>query len=537
MPGREHEQHPDHAPGDERDRRRLRREERVAASAGVHRRAGARSAARGRRSTPRHRPSVGSRNASASADPAERRRVERHGDVAEHARRTSRGRTATTVIAPAAIAGSRVPSVERERQHGDRLEREEADGDERLRRHVAADERDDADREQPGERPRTRATTTDSPSQRPTSSSARRSGRASIAWTVPVSTSDAIAGAAEERGRHREHEAEHERDEDQDLADADPDARPRRLALLAGDGHQPLGPQPDEHDARRSTGRASTQRTRRRAISRSVRPAIDERRRALTLRLRARLVARTRSRNRSSSERRPGSTAWTRPPAATTAATSVRDAVRSRRRTISQPSPSRSTGPNASSGRAVRRQARRPAAGRAVSPEQVRQRAGRDDPAVVDDRDPVAQPLDLAQEVRVEEDGRAARLRLADDGADVVAAHRIERGRGLVEDDERRVAEQRGAEAEALLHALREAARSRSSARPSRPTSASTRSISAGAAPRRARRAGAWSPSTSRARQPRLVAEQLREVADPTARREVAERRAEDRAARRRSAG
>ena len=41
--------------------------------------------------------------------------------------------------------------------------------------------------------------------------------------------------------------------------------------------------------------------------------------------------------------------------------------------------------------------------------QQVGQRPGRDDAAVVDDRDPVAQPLDLAQEVRVEEHGGAAR--------------------------------------------------------------------------------------------------------------------------------
>ena len=38
-------------------------------------------------------------------------------------------------------------------------------------------------------------TTSARPSQRPSNSSERRSGRASIACTVPVSTSEAIAGA------------------------------------------------------------------------------------------------------------------------------------------------------------------------------------------------------------------------------------------------------------------------------------------------------------------------------------------------------
>ena len=47
---------------------------------------------------------------------------------------------------------------------------------------------------------------------------------------------------------------------------------------------------------------------------------------------------------------------------------------------------------------------------------------------------------------------------LADDRADVVAADGVEGRRRLVEDDERRVAEERRREAEALLHALREAA-------------------------------------------------------------------------------
>ncbi len=91
-----------------------------------------------------------------------------------------------------------------------------------------------------------------------------------------------------------------------------------------------------------------------------------------------------------------------------------------------------------------------------VLAEELLERAGRDDPSGIDDRDPVAHELDLGQEVRVQEDGRAAIACGADDPPDVGPAHRIERRRRFVEHDELRLAEQGDAEAESLLHALRE---------------------------------------------------------------------------------
>src|SRR5437773_1941583 len=71
-----------------------------------------------------------------------------------------------------------------------------------------------------------------------------------------------------------------------------------------------------------------------------------------------------------------------------------------------------------------------------VTAEELVEGALRDDPAAIDDGDAVADLLHLAQEVRVEEDGRAALAQPADDLAHVVPADRIERARGLVEHDE-----------------------------------------------------------------------------------------------------
>ena len=129
--------------------------------------------------------------------------------------------------------------------------------------------------------------------------------------------------------------------------------------------------------------------------------------------------------------------------------------------------------------------------------QQVDQRAGGDDAAVVDDRDPVAQPLDLAQQVRVQEHRRSPLARLADDRPHVVAADRVERGGGLVEDHERGVAQERRREPEALLHALGEAAgpvagavgepgerRGRVRSRPRGPWRAARRAVRAASAPR-----------------------------------------------------
>src|SRR6266545_617441 len=93
-----------------------------------------------------------------------------------------------------------------------------------------------------------------------------------------------------------------------------------------------------------------------------------------------------------------------------------------------------------------------------VAAEQLVEGALRDDLSTIDDRHPVADLLDLAQQVRVEEDGRAALAKSANDLANVMPADRIERARRLIEDDEVRRAEERDAESEPLLHPLRERA-------------------------------------------------------------------------------
>src|SRR5439155_1539057 len=78
-----------------------------------------------------------------------------------------------------------------------------------------------------------------------------------------------------------------------------------------------------------------------------------------------------------------------------------------------------------------------------------------DEPPPQEDRDPVADELDLAQEVRVEQDGDAAAAKLLEQLADGAAPDRIERARRLVQEQERRRADQRLRDAEPLLHALR----------------------------------------------------------------------------------
>src|SRR5204862_159627 len=72
------------------------------------------------------------------------------------------------------------------------------------------------------------------------------------------------------------------------------------------------------------------------------------------------------------------------------------------------------------------------------------------------DRNRGAHLLDLAEEVRVEEHHGPSVAEAADDLAHVVAADRVERARRLVEQDDCGIVEQRHAEAEPLLHPLRE---------------------------------------------------------------------------------
>src|SRR2546423_499363 len=102
--------------------------------------------------------------------------------------------------------------------------------------------------------------------------------------------------------------------------------------------------------------------------------------------------------------------------------------------------------------RSARRSLRRSAA------QQLIHRARGDDAPVVDHGHAVANLFHLTEQVRVEKHGCAPGRQAADDLAHVVPADRIERGGRLVEEDELRLSQQRGAEAEPLLHALGEGA-------------------------------------------------------------------------------
>ena len=93
-----------------------------------------------------------------------------------------------------------------------------------------------------------------------------------------------------------------------------------------------------------------------------------------------------------------------------------------------------------------------------VLAEQLGERAGGGDPAVVEDDHPVADPLDLADQVRVEQHGDAAGLQRQHEVADVDPAERVQRAGRLVQDDELRAGDQGDGEPEPLLHALGEAA-------------------------------------------------------------------------------
>ena len=128
---------------------------------------------------------------------------------------------------------------------------------------------------------------------------------------------------------------------------------------------------------------------------------------------------------------------------------------------------------------------------------------------------------------------RAARTIVADLGT----ADRVERRRRLVEQDELRVAEQRDAEPESLLHALREAADR--VVRAVREVRRARRRLGRGLATRAGRQARQLGVEVEdlAGPQPGLVAEELGEVADPPPDGAVAERRAEDRPGPRRRRG
>ena len=89
-----------------------------------------------------------------------------------------------------------------------------------------------------------------------------------------------------------------------------------------------------------------------------------------------------------------------------------------------------------------------------MAPEQLVEAAGGDRRALVDDRHAIAHVLGLFEQMGVQEHGGSPLAQAADDLAHVVASDGVERARGLVEHDQRGVAEQRHAEPEPLLHAL-----------------------------------------------------------------------------------
>ena len=88
-------------------------------------------------------------------------------------------------------------------------------------------------------------------------------------------------------------------------------------------------------------------------------------------------------------------------------------------------------------------------------PREVVRRAGGDDATLAQDRDAVAHELHLAEQVRVQQHRDAAPLQLLQNVAHGAPPGRIERRGRLVEEEQRRRADERLRDPEALLHALR----------------------------------------------------------------------------------
>ena len=76
---------------------------------------------------------------------------------------------------------------------------------------------------------------------------------------------------------------------------------------------------------------------------------------------------------------------------------------------------------------------------------------------MVDDRDARAELLELGEDVAADEDRLAERPQLAEELAQLDAGPRVETGGRLVEEQHLRVVDERVGEAEALLHAARQA--------------------------------------------------------------------------------
>ena len=108
--------------------------------------------------------------------------------------------------------------------------------------------------------------------------------------------------------------------------------------------------------------------------------------------------------------------------------------------------------------------AAQPIAGPALAA-QIRERALVDDAPAVDDRHAVAQFLHLGQLVAGEQHRDPFIGQAADQRAHVAHARRIEAGRGLVEHQQARAAQQRRGDPEPLAHPMREAADAMAGAR------------------------------------------------------------------------
>ena len=89
-------------------------------------------------------------------------------------------------------------------------------------------------------------------------------------------------------------------------------------------------------------------------------------------------------------------------------------------------------------------------------PLELRRRALGDDPAVVEDRDPIGEPVRLLEVLRGQEDRDAAVDEVADDLPHRPAAARIEPGRRLVEEDDPGIADEGHREVELALHPARQ---------------------------------------------------------------------------------
>jgi hypothetical protein len=88
-----------------------------------------------------------------------------------------------------------------------------------------------------------------------------------------------------------------------------------------------------------------------------------------------------------------------------------------------------------------------------VRGQQALRRVGRDQRAVIDDREPGCQPLGLVHEVRRQQDCLALRQQLAQPVPDQMACLRVEAGRRLVEDQKLGIVDQRTRQRQPALHA------------------------------------------------------------------------------------